>query len=99
METHGLDPACSNMISAAGGSPDPRMVITASFDSHTVTIRQVPSSARKSDDSMSPAGREAVLSSQAERRSPSRTASTTPSTIVTNRSEEHTSELQSRLHL
>ena len=33
---------------------------------------------------MNPSGRTAVLSSQAERRSPSRAASSAPSTIVTN---------------
>jgi hypothetical protein len=34
LETAGLDPACSNMTRAAGGSRA-RIAITASFDSHT----------------------------------------------------------------
>jgi len=64
--------------------PEARIAVTTSLDSHTVTIRQVPSSARRSDDSMNPAGRTAVMPAQAERRSPSRGPSTAPSTIVTN---------------
>jgi hypothetical protein len=85
IDTDGLDPARSNMIGAAGGFPDALIAITASFDSQNVTIRHVPSSARKRDDSMNPAGSSAsVTSFQAERRSSSLVASTEPSTIVTN---------------
>jgi len=69
IDTDGLDPACSNMIGAAGGSPDALIAITASFDSQNVTIRHVPSSARKRDDSMNPAGQyEAVRRQYATRR-------------------------------
>ena len=57
------------MIGAAGGSPDALIAITASFDSQNVTIRHVPSSARKRDDSMNPAGQyEAVRRQYATRR-------------------------------
>ena len=85
IDTDGLDPARSNIIGAAGGSPDALIAITASFDSQNVTTRHVPSSARKRDDSMNPAGSSASITSfQAERRSSSLVASTEPSTIVTN---------------
>jgi len=85
IDTDGLDPARSNMTGAAGGSPDALIAITASFDSQNVTIRHVPSSARKRDDSMNPGGSSAsVAPFQAERRSSCLVPSTEPSTIVTN---------------
>src|SRR5215218_5658660 len=85
IDTDGLDPARSNMIGAAGGFPDALIAMTASFDSQNVTIRHVPSSARKRDDSINPAGSSASITSfQADRRSSSLVVSTGPSTIVTN---------------
>ena len=57
--------------------------MTASLDSQNVMILHVPSSPRTSVDWIRPAGADAV-SSQAERRSSSRSGATRPSVTVTN---------------
>jgi hypothetical protein len=82
IDTDGCDPARRNIV-RAGGSPDARMAMTASLDSQNVMILQVPSSPRTSVDWIRPAGADAV-SSQAERRSSSRSGATRPSVTVTN---------------
>jgi hypothetical protein len=84
METDGSDPACSNMIGAAGG------FARCSHRHHgfpRLPNRDDPpgpvlgSQERRLDEA---GGEDSGLSFQAERRSPSRAASTAPSTIVTN---------------
>src|SRR5215204_768211 len=45
-ETEGREPACSKIKTAVGFSTVALIAITTSFDSHNVTIRHTPSSAR-----------------------------------------------------